>query len=314
MTEAVRKRIVGTTERPVACLLSGGLDSSLITALVNKFYNSPLETYSIAMEGGEDLKYARMVAEFLGTQHTEVILTEEQFLEAIPDVIETVESYDTTTIRASVGNYLVAKYIKEHSDAKVIFNGDGSDEVTGGYLYLHNSPSAQAFDIECRRLIRNIHTFDVQRSDRCISSHGLEPRTPFLDKRFVDVYLSINKHIRKTDCEKYLLRKAFVGELPSEVLWRTKEAFSDGISQQKRSWYEIIEEFVSNKPLRDINTDYLNPTTKEQTYYRQIFENIFGSKNSKYVIPYFWMPRFCNETLDCSARTLNIYKVKTKRE
>jgi len=260
------------------------------------------------MEGGEDLKYARMVADFLNTKHTEIVLSEEDFLNAIPTVIETVESYDTTTIRASVGNYLVAKYIREHSDAKVIFNGDGSDEVTGGYLYLHNSPTVNDFDNECRRLIRNIHTFDVQRSDRCVSSNGLEPRTPFLDKNFVETYLSINKYLRKTQSEKYLLRKAFVGELPNEVLWRTKEAFSDGISKQSRSWYQIIDEFISDKSLRDINTDYLQPITKEQVYYRQIFEDIFGERNCINVIPYFWMPRFCDETNDSSARTLNVYK------
>ena len=189
------------------------------------------------MPGSEDLKYARMVADHLKTKHTEIVLSENEFFDAIPEVIKAIESYDTTTVRASTGNYLVSKYISKNSTAKVIFNGDGSDEVTGGYLYFHKAPSPDEFDKECRRLLKDIHTFDVLRSDKSISSNGLEPRTPFLDKEFVDMYMSIpidvRYHPRKKQCEKYLLRKAFEHEnlLPNEVLWRTKEAFSDGVSK-----------------------------------------------------------------------------------
>ena len=139
LSNAVEKRCI-TTERPVACLLSGGLDSSLITALVNEYYKKTgkgaVETYCIGLEGSDDLKYAKRVADYLGTNHTEVILQEQDFLDAIPYVIYDIESYDTTTVRASIGNWLIGKYISEHSDAKVIFNGDGSDELTGGYLYV----------------------------------------------------------------------------------------------------------------------------------------------------------------------------------
>ena len=191
LCNAVKKRVQGTTERPIACLLSGGLDSSLITALVNKYHKGQLNTFSIGMKGSEDLKYAREVADHLKTNHTEIILTPEEFFDAIPDVIRTIESYDTTTVRASVGNYLVGKYISENSDCKVIFNGDGSDELTGGYLYFLKAPNAIEFDAECRRLIHEIHFFDVLRSDRCIAAHGLEPRTPFLDRTFVNEYLNI---------------------------------------------------------------------------------------------------------------------------
>ena len=179
---AVKKRVMNT-DRPIACLLSGGLDSSLITALVQKFYtNSVLETYSIGLEGSVDLKYAKIVADYLKTKHTTIVVSEKDFLNAIPETIHAIESFDTTTVRASVGNYLVSKYISEHSEAKVIFNGDGSDEVCGGYLYFHAAPDPIEFDKENRRLLKDIHLFDVLRSDRSISSNGLEARTPFLDK------------------------------------------------------------------------------------------------------------------------------------
>ena len=222
--DAVQKRVVGTSERPIGCLLSGGLDSSLIAALVNKFYNSnkTLQTFSIGLPGSEDLKYASIVAKHLGTQHHEIILSEQQFFDAIPEVIQNIESYDTTTIRASVGNYLIGKYIKENTDCKVIFNGDGADELMGGYLYFKKSPDAYEFDKECE-LLQDIHMFDVL-SDRCISSHGLEPRTPFLDRNWVEFYLSIDKKLRfdttTQRCEKYLIRKSFHQLLPIYYLMK----------------------------------------------------------------------------------------------
>jgi asparagine synthase (glutamine-hydrolysing) len=185
LTAAVFKRCLAT-ERPIACLLSGGLDSSLVAALVNEFYNThemsnKLETYSIGLVGSEDLKYAKKVADYLGTKHTEIIVTEKEMFEAIPDVIYAIESYDTTSVRASIGNYLLGKYISQNSEAKVIFNGDGADELFGGYLYMKKCPDDIEFDKETRRLLKDIHAFDVLRSDKCISSHGLEPRTAFLD-------------------------------------------------------------------------------------------------------------------------------------
>ena len=312
LIQAVKKR-VENTDRPIACLLSGGLDSSLITSLVNYIkkdsYNK-LETYSIGFKGSQDLKYARIVADYLDTKHHEIIVEEKDFLDAIPKVIKVIESYDTTTVRASVGNYLVSKYIKEHSDAKVIFNGDGSDEITGGYLYFHEAPDNIAFDKECKRLLKDIHLYDVLRSDRSIASNGLEARTPFLDKTFVANYLSIPLELRNHringKCEKYLLREAFKDFLPDEVLYRTKEAFSDGVSKQTRSWYEIIQEHVEKQNV-DTSKIYNHnqPTTKEQYYYRELFEKYYNGCEK--VIPYFWMPRFVEAT-DSSARTLNIYK------
>ena len=304
LTEAVRKRLL--SDRPVACLLSGGLDSSLIASLVCKLQNKQIETFSIGLEGSPDLKYARMVAEYLKTKHHEIILTEDDFLNAIPDVIRRIESYDTTTVRASVGNCLIGKYISENSDAKVIFNGDGSDELTGGYLYFHKCDNDLKFDNECRRLLENISYFDVLRSDRSISSWGLEPRTPFLDKSFVNLYLGLPMNIRfqRNEIEKKALRDAFTctfsGYLPNEVLYRQKEAFSDGVSAETRSWYKIIEEHLDKNNLVK-NYDPDSELSKEQQYYKQIFDEYYPNKRS--VIPYYWMPKWSN-TKDPSARTL----------
>jgi len=321
LRDAVEKRC-STTERPIACLLSGGLDSSLITALVNDYHqknNLPtIETYSIGLSGSVDLKYARIVADYLGTKHTEIILKEEDFINAIPEVICKIESYDTTSVRASIGNYLLGKYIREHSEAKVIFNGDGSDELTGGYLYFHKAPNSIEFDLECRRLLDNIYLFDVLRSDKSISSHGLEPRTPFLDRGFVQNYLSIPSEIRCHKLhnmpEKHLLRFSFEDYisadnqllLPKDIIWRTKEAFSDGVSKQSRSLYEIIQESIKNI-FSSSNKIYTHnpPKTLEQEYYRSIFEELYSGRGD--IVPYMWMPRFIEGVTDASARTLTIY-------
>ena len=331
--QAVSKR-VDNTERPIACLLSGGLDSSLIAALVKQIHNGELHTWSIGFEGSEDLKYAQLVADHIGSIHHSIVVTEEEFLFAIPDVINSIESYDTTTVRASVGNWLICKKIKEQSNAKVIFNGDGADEVMGGYLYFHEAPDSIAFDKECRKLLTNIHYFDVLRSDRSISSHGLEARTPFLDRSFVQYYLSIGYNIRdhkyNNKPEKYLIRDAIKKInptlLPDKVLFRTKEAFSDGVSKQTKSWYEIIQDFVKNSIyphlygekneeyiLQNMNPYVFNrPKTLEQLYYRDIFEKLFPKIGIEKIIPYFWMPNFVKNATDASARTLNVYKEKIK--
>jgi len=325
LINAVHKRC-SATDRPIACLLSGGLDSSLITAIVNgyhKQHNLPvLETYSIGIEGADDLKHAKIVADYLGTKHTEIVLSESEFINAIPEVIKGIESYDTTTVRASIGNWLLGKYISEHSDAKVIFNGDGSDELSGGYLYMGSASDEIEFDKECRRLLKDIHTFDVLRSDKSISSHGLEPRTPFLDREWTEYYLSIPAHVRfhtnEKLPEKYLIRKAFSKEeyamyddeplLPDSVIWRRKEAFSDGVSTQSRSLYQIIQEHVAKIVglySEFVSFTHLPPQTLEQIYYRTIFEENYAGLG--HIIPYFWMPKYVDAT-DSSARTLSIYK------
>jgi asparagine synthase (glutamine-hydrolysing) len=340
LISAVNKRCL-TTERPIACLLSGGLDSSLIAALVNNFYNynhlpNKLETYSIGLEGSEDLKYARIVADYLETNHTEIIVTEKEMFEAIPDVIKAIESYDTTSVRASIGNYLLGKYIAANSQAKVIFNGDGSDELLGGYLYMNNCPDDIEFDKETRRLLKDIHLFDVLRSDKSISSHGLEPRTPFLDRSFVNTVLSIPAYFRNhkniqtindtyniydknklpyEGIEKFLLRFSFSEGnfadyndrqiLPSEILWRKKEAFSDGVSNRGRSLYQILQEYIAIYMNVEEQTNIYKPSIEtEKKYYKKIFDKFYPLCD--HIVPYFWMPKYTDAT-DPSARTLAIY-------
>ena len=338
LCNAVKKRVINT-DRPVACLLSGGLDSSLVAALASKYYKGTLETYSIGMEGAEDLKYSQMVADHIGSKHTQIILTKEEFFNSINDVIYAIESYDTTTVRASVGNYLIGKYISENSNAKVILNGDGADELMGGYMYFHKCPNMIEFDKECRNLLRNIYNYDVLRSDKSISSNGLEPRTPFLDKSFVEYYLSIPKHIRyfpgQNKCEKYFIRNTvdkYGNDLiPKDVLWRTKEAFSDGVSSIKNSWYEIIKKFLSNvlkenKEFFNYNYNFLtntkktfnfnnnnSPHTTEQIYYFYLFNKHFPIKNLENIISYYWMPKYI-EAYDASARTLKVYEQINKKK
>lgn len=302
---AVKKRML--MERPVAALLSGGIDSSLIAALVARELRAAqapaLKTFSIGFAGSEDLRYARMVAAWIGSDHHEIIATPDDFFAAIPEVIRAIESYDTTTVRASVGNYLVAKAVRERSDCKVVFNGDGSDEVFGSYMYFYSAPSDEAFEAESGRLLEDIHMFDVLRSDRSISSHGLEPRTPFLDKQFVATARAVATELRRpsgTQCEKYILRRAFAdsGLLPTDVLWRKKEAFSDGVSGPAKLWYQEIQERV---PAFTGET----PAEAERKYYEMIYNQHYKDRGAPNV-PYRWMPRWTNAT-DPSARTLAIY-------
>jgi asparagine synthase (glutamine-hydrolysing) len=316
LIQSVEKRYL-TTERPIACLLSGGLDSSLITALINEIHkkntNKPLETYSIGLYGSEDLRNAKIVSKYIGTNHTEIIVTEQEMFDIIPELIYMIESYDTTTVRASIGNYLLGKYISKNSNAKVIFNGDGSDELCGGYLYMNYCSDVIEFDKETRRLLADIYNFDVLRSDKCISSNGLEPRTPFLDRSFVNFYLSIPPSIRchahNSQVEKFLLRNAFSIDnfknsdgkqiLPDEILWRRKEAFSDGVSGNSRSLYQILQDFIVPKYQSNIK-----PIDAEKQYYKSLFSQHYP--NSLNIIPYYWMPKYTN-TDDPSARTLTTY-------
>lgn len=315
---AVKKRMM--TERPVAALLSGGLDSSLVASLVARNLREaglpPLKTFSIGMKGSSDLRYARAVAEWIGSDHTEVVVTAEEMFAAIRDVIWDIGSYDTTTVRASVGNWLVSRAVRAGCDCKVVFNGDGSDEVWGSYLYMFLAPSEREYGNEVVRLLDEIHTYDVLRSDRCISSHGLEPRTPFLDKAFVQTVLSVPLELRRPVIgrlpEKWLLRRAFDDgvTLPRAVLWRQKEAFSDGVSPTEESWFQIIQRMVgglvSEEDMAGAAKKYPvnTPTTAEMYYYRSIFEEFYGGFGMETVsVPAFWMPRW-SDTKDPSARTL----------
>lgn len=315
---AVAKRVV-VSEQPVCALLSGGLDSSLVAAIAATYTPNPIHTYSIGMSGSTDLAYAQVVAEHIGSVHSTITLTPQEFLAAIPETIRVIESYDTTSVRASVGNMLVAAYIAKNSNNKVVLNGDYSDEVCGGYKYMAFAPNAVEFARECMRLVDDIYLFDSLRSDRTICSQGLEARTPFSDPAFIMHYLGLPPSARwysaaaaqeKMKMEKWLLRKAFdgTGLLPDSVLWRRKEAFSDGVSSPENSWHSIIKAHVESRvsdedfAARAERFPFNTPQLKESYYYREIFESFYPGRES--LIPYYWLPRFCGDIADPSAREI----------
>ena len=302
----------------VGCLLSGGLDSSLVTAICSKLVEKPynLKTFSIGLKGSPDLQNAKLVADALGTNHYSVISNEEDFLNAINETIYSLGTYDITTIRASVGHRLISKFVKENTDVKVLFSGEVADEM-GSYLYFMNAPSPEHYQDECIRLLEDIHYFDGLRSDRSISYNGIEARVPFSDKEFIEYYMSIDPKLRmfiNKRIEKYLIRKAFSKEhlLPESVLWRRKNGFSDSVSDKERSWSVIISEcidtIITDEEFKteSVKYTYNTPQTKEAYYYRKIFCEYYTEKHDN-IVPYMWLPRWCGEINDPSARVLNIY-------
>ena len=317
--QSVRRRLNG--DKPFAFLLSGGVDSSLVAAISAKILGKPIRTFCCGMSEGTDLQFARKVAQHIGSNHTEVMFTEEEGLAAINDVIRTVESWDTTTIRASVGQYLVSKYIGTKTDCKVVMVGEGPDEVCSSYLFNWYAPDGDSLDLAARDYVENIHYYDVKRADRCISRWGLEGRVPLLDPEFIKAYWNIVPDRRMPsymNMEKWWLREAFNGSglLPDEVLWRKKEAFSDGVSGE-RSWFKIIQEWVQTKVTDEELAEaftiypYYTPVTKEAYYYRKVFCELFGELRQE-VIPGYWQPRWSADGvvtgyIDPSARVLNVY-------
>jgi len=312
--EAVVKRLM--SERKVGALLSGGLDSSSVVAIMCRHMPAKdLNTYSIGLKGSTDLVWARKVADYLGTNHHEVCLTEEEFLEAICGTIKQIESYDTTSVRASVPNYLVSKYISANTDDCVIYCGDMSDEILGSYRGFMKAPTEEDFKRENERMVRDVCYFDLLRSDKSISGAGLEARVPFADKKFLQYVMGIPpryKMFSDARIEKYIFRKAFSGLLPDDILWRRKEAFSDGVSGHEKSWFQIIKEYVDKEVTDEeynsiVNTIQNAPYDKESYYYRKTFDSMYpGCEN---VIPYFWRHPFCEEK-DPSARLLTCYKAE----
>lgn len=305
LINAVKKRLM--TDRPIGCLLSGGLDSSLVTAILVKLLGAEnVRTYSVGMVGSTDLQYARKVVDFLGTQHTEIIFTPQDGFDIIPDVVKALASYDITTIRASVGMYRIAKYISETTKDRVIFSGEGSDELFCGYLYFHNSPDPRDSLEESVRLMKRLHEYDVLRADRTISVNGLELRVPFLDKDMIKLSLSLGEYkLPKDGYEKHLLRTAFDGYLPDEVLWRRKEGFSDGVSGLKKSWYSHIQDFVEDK-ISDEDFAKSGFISKEALYYKQLFDSFYPNYELKLD---YWMPKW-TDTKDPSGRMLSAFDEK----
>lgn len=317
LTKAVKDRML--SERKIGCLLSGGLDSSLVSAIVAKNFKDPkdLETFSIGLEGSPDIEAAKKVAEHIGTTHHSIVMTEDEFLAGLEETVYITGSFDVTTIRASVGHQLVSNWVKKNSDVKVLFTGETIDEM-GSYLYFQQAPSPEAFQAEGIRLLKDIHFFDMLRGDRSISSAGIEARVPFADKAFVEYFMGIDPALRMFDgeekIEKYLLRKAFEKDdlLPKEVLWRRKNGFSDSVSKVNRSWSEIIRDYIDTK-ISD--GEYLEakekellggPASKEAYFYKKLFTEHYG--NNHHLTPYQWLPKWCGQVTDPSARVLKIYQ------
>ncbi|CAF1304843.1 unnamed protein product [Didymodactylos carnosus] len=256
LTNAVRMRLM--SHRRIGCMLSGGLDSSLIAALTvqearKKGITYPIQTFSIGMDDDSpDIVAAQKVADHLKTEHHSIRFSAEDAVNSLRDLIYSLESYDITTIRASIGMYFVSKYIREHTDTVVVLSGEGADEVCQGYIYFYRQPSAEGGDKESRRLCQDLYYFDVLRADRTTAAHGLELRVPFLDHFFSSYYLSLPADQRsptKERVEKYLLRKAFDGLdlIPSSILSRPKEAFSDGVAAKKKSLFQYMQEYAETK-------------------------------------------------------------------
>jgi asparagine synthase (glutamine-hydrolysing) len=319
---AVLKRLL--SERPIGCLLSGGLDSSLVAAIVQeemKKNGKCLNTYSIGFKGSPDLEKARVVAEHIGSNHHEVIMNFKDIEKRIPEIIMQLETWDTTTIRASIGMFLLSEYISQKTEDVVIFSGEGADELCQGYLYFHRQPSPASGTVESFRLINDLYMYDVLRADRTTAGHGLELRVPFLDKEFMKLIssLSSRKVCPRNGAEKYLIRRSFQnsGLLPDEILWRTKEAFSDGVSSVKNNWLDKLKTMaasvISDESFEKFKgkCSHCVPRTKEEMYYRQIYGAFY--KNDQW-IPRYWMPMWSGETIDPSARTLNIYQKYTENE
>lgn len=313
LIEGVRKRL--DADAPVGFLLSGGLDSSLVCAIAQRELKKPIKTFAIGMDiDAIDLKYARMVAEYIGSEHTEVIITEQDVLDALPHVVELLGTYDITTIRASIGMYLVCKYVHENTDVRVLLTGEISDELFG-YKYTDFAPDAYSFQKEAEKRISELHMYDVLRADRCISVNSLEARVPFGDLAFVRYAMSIDPVLKmnRTGMGKYLIRKAFAEDrlLPDEILWRQKAAFSDAVGHSMVDDLKAYAEkqYTDEEAAKRCEAfDFARPFTKESLLYRELFEQFYPGQ-AQMVID-FWMPNKtwpgCNVN-DPSARVLSNY-------
>ncbi|WP_316753353.1 asparagine synthase B [Pedobacter gandavensis] len=297
LENSVRRQMA--LEVPFAVLLSGGLDSSIIASIAKQEINEqnrlmnqqiPLHSFAIGLQGAPDLLAARKVADYLGTTHHEVQFTLEEGIDALRDVIYSLETYDVTTVRASTPMYLLARVMKSMG-IKAVLSGEGSDELFGGYLYFHKAPSARAFHEETVRKLKKLYLYDCLRANKSLSAWGIEGRVPFLDIDFVDTAMRINpslKLIDKSHMEKWILRKAFENCLPDEILWRQKEQFSDGVGY---SWISTLKQYAEQE-VNDgrfqtaasrfpVNT----PLNKEEYFYRTIFEELFPSAAAAATVP-----------------------------
>ena len=301
LESAVHRQLM--TDVPYGVLLSGGLDSSIISAVVKKYADKRIESgdatdawwpqlhsFSVGLKGSPDLKSAKLVADHIGSIHHEITFTIQEGLDAIKDVIYNLETYDITTVRASTPMYLMARVIKSMG-IKMVLSGEGADEIFGGYLYFHKAPNAEEFHNETVRKLSKLHLYDCLRANKSLAAWGVEGRVPFLDKDFIDIAMNINpkdKMITENRMEKWVLREAFKDYLPKEIVWRQKEQFSDGVGY---SWIDELKKFidinVSDKEFEDAKKIFPNqtPSNKEEFYYRKIFVNHFPSNSSSLTVP-----------------------------
>ena len=301
LREAVRRQLM--SDVPYGVLLSGGLDSSVISAIAERYsemriennsqtkaYWPRLHSFAVGLKGAPDLAKARMVAEHIGTVHHEINYTIQEGLDAIRDVIYFIETYDVTTVRASTPMYLLARVIKSMG-IKMVLSGEGADEIFGGYLYFHKAPDARAFHEETVRKLSKLHLYDCLRANKSLSAWGVEGRVPFLDKEFLDVAMRTNPKAKMcpgTTMEKRIVREAFADMLPDEIVWRQKEQFSDGVGY---SWIDTLKqitaEAVSDEQMAHAAERFpINPPkNKEEYYYRSIFAEHFPSESAAKSVP-----------------------------
>ncbi len=301
LEDAVKRQLM--SDVPYGVLLSGGLDSSVVSAIAAKYapnriesdgkqaaYWPRLHSFAVGLKGAPDLVAARKVADFIGTVHHEINYTIQEGIDALRDVIYYIETYDVTTVRASTPMYLLARVIKSMG-IKMVLSGEGADEIFGGYLYFHKAPDARAFHEETVRKISKLHLYDCLRANKSLSAWGVEGRVPFLDKEFMDVAMRLNpeaKMAKDGKMEKWVLRKAFEDMIPKEIAWRQKEQFSDGVGY---SWIDSLKEFtasqVSDEMMRNASRRFPvnTPMNKEEYYYRSIFEEHFPSATAAACVP-----------------------------
>ncbi len=301
LEDAVKRQLM--SDVPYGVLLSGGLDSSITSALAKLHAKKRIEedeksdawwpqlhSFAVGLEGSPDLAAAKNAAKHIGTVHHEILFTIQEGLDAIKDVVYYLETYDVTTIRASTPMYLMARAIKAMG-IKMVLSGEGADEIFGGYLYFHKAPNAKEFHEETVRKLGKLHQYDCLRANKSLAAWGIEGRVPFLDKEFIDVAMRINpqdKMINKDHMEKWVIRKAFEQHLPESIAWRQKEQFSDGVGY---SWIDTLKEVV-NKGVTDeqmANAHFKfpvqTPANKEEFYYRSIFREHFPSDTAALCVP-----------------------------
>lgn len=293
LEEAVCKR-VHNTDVEVGCLLSGGLDSSIVAAIAAGELakeGKQMKTFCIGLAGSPDLEAAKKVAKHIGSKHYSVVIGEKDIIDAIEPTICTIESDDVTTVRASLGHRLVSNYVGEHTDVKVLLSGEVADELSGSYAYFANAPDDDAFQRERFRLLSDIHLFDGLRADRCVASAGIELRVPFSDRDFVNFYMTLEPSLLRKDVEKELLRQSCADLLPEFILKRRKNGFSDSVTSSSRSLGDIVRSHLSLSSFQD-----------EVDLYKNIYSKYFSCQ----LVPYQWKPRWSNQD-DPSGRLLSVY-------